>query len=163
MFCAKGQCVTLGWNPSPETSVVGYAVYYGIGSGAYTERIDAGDQTSVTITGLTVGVTYYFAVTAYTAIGTESLPSNEIAYTVPPPATNQLPRISAISLAPGGISLDWTTLLGHTYRVTFKDNLTDTTWNVASPDLVATNNSLRWVDSSAITNKQRFYSVVMLP
>lgn len=91
---ARGsQDVTLEWDPSGDTNVVGYAVYYGTNSGNYTARVDAGGTNAITVPGLTEGVTYYFAVTAYDAVGDETDPSNEIAYIVPGvlfliPATN---------------------------------------------------------------------------
>jgi Fibronectin type III domain len=163
MFCVNGACVTLGWYPSVDTNVVGYVVYYGTISGTYTERIDVGDQTSATITGLTAGVTYYFAVTAYAATSVESVPSNEVAYTVPLPATNQVPRISRLTLTADGVALDWTTVAGRSYRVACKENLGDGSWVAISRDLPATDTVLHWLDTNSVTNKQRFYSVVMLP
>ncbi len=87
--------VTLEWDPSPDAWVAGYAVHYGTVSSNYTVRIDVGNQTSATISNLTAGVTYYFVATAYTADGQESLPSNEVAYTVPFSQTNQAPQIVA--------------------------------------------------------------------
>lgn len=73
--------VTLAWNPSPEPSVTGYRVYYGTASHYYTAVIDAGNQTTLTISGLLPGVTYFFSATAYSATAESSL-SGEIAYTV---------------------------------------------------------------------------------
>lgn len=77
--------VTLGWDPSPDSGVSGYAVHYGTNSGAYYTRVDVGNLRTCTITKLTPGVTYYFVVT-YTSEGSESLdslPSTEVSYTVP--------------------------------------------------------------------------------
>ncbi|HEY9171241.1 MAG TPA: fibronectin type III domain-containing protein, partial [Verrucomicrobiae bacterium] len=75
--------VTLEWDPSPDAWVAGYAIHYGTASGNYTVRVDVGNRTSVTLSNLAPGVTYYFVATAYAADGQESLPSNEVAYTVP--------------------------------------------------------------------------------
>lgn len=72
--------VTLAWDAS-DPGVAGYNVYYGTGSGAYTQVVDAGNQTSATISNLSDGSTYYFAVTAYDPNGLESLPSGEVSYT----------------------------------------------------------------------------------
>jgi hypothetical protein len=77
------QQVTLGWEPSLDEGVAGYAVYYGAASGAYSNRISAGSAISATISGLQEGLTYFFVVTACNALGLESLPSNEVSYTVP--------------------------------------------------------------------------------
>jgi hypothetical protein len=92
-----GTTITLGWDPSTDPSVVGYHLYYGVASGTYTNMIDAGTNTSVTVSNLVPGVTYYFAVTTYTAAGVESMPSSEITYTVPvpnPPTLNSINNVS---------------------------------------------------------------------
>ena len=78
--------VTLEWDPSPDAWVTGYYIHYGLATSNYTVRVDARNNTSCTITNLTPATTYYFVATAYAADGQESLPSNEVAYTVP---TNQ--------------------------------------------------------------------------
>lgn len=87
--------VTFEWNASPETDVTNYVLHYGTSSGAYTKSLNAGNVTTATIPDLVAGFTYYFAVTAVNDADLESLPSNEISYTVPWPATLQfayLPR-----------------------------------------------------------------------
>jgi Fibronectin type III domain len=70
--------VTLAWDAS--TSMVdGYWLYYGTQSGTYTTRIDVSTVTTYTVSGLTSGETYYFAVTAYDRTdNVESAFSNEV-------------------------------------------------------------------------------------
>ena len=75
--------VTLVWNASTDPSVVGYNVYYGGASGAYTNEICAGNATNATISGLVEGTTYYFAATTYAVSGRESPFSSEVSYLVP--------------------------------------------------------------------------------
>jgi hypothetical protein len=75
--------VILAWNPSAGPNIAGYNVYYGTASGVYTQIVPAGNATSVTISGLVGGVTYFFAVTAVDTAGLESLPSSQVSYTVP--------------------------------------------------------------------------------
>jgi len=75
---APPQSVTLFWNPSASAGVIGYYLYYGTATRNYTEQIDAGLATSVVVTNLQPGGTYYFAMTAYTSSGEESGYSNEI-------------------------------------------------------------------------------------
>ena len=91
--------VTLAWNASTDPSVVGYNVYYGGASGAYTNEICAGNATNATISGLVQGTTYYFAATTYTSSGMESLFSSEVSYLVPlnAPIVNQPPTLNAIA------------------------------------------------------------------
>jgi hypothetical protein len=58
-------------------TLAGYKVYYGTASGNYTMVIDAGNVTSYDVSGLAAG-TYYFVVTAYDTVGSESPYSNEV-------------------------------------------------------------------------------------
>ncbi len=73
--------VTLGWNPNPDSDLAGYRVYYGITSGQYQQArgqgIDVGmtltpSEPAAAISGLQVGRTYYFSVSAYDSSGNES-------------------------------------------------------------------------------------------
>jgi hypothetical protein len=87
--------VTIQWDPSPDTSVVGYNFYYGVASRTYTNIIDVGNATTVTVSNLVPGNTYYFAATAYNVLGTESVFSDELSYTVPL-AVNNPPTLNTI-------------------------------------------------------------------
>jgi hypothetical protein len=80
---SAAQSVTLGWDPSPDTNVVSYTVYYGVASGSYSSKISAGAATSATISGLREGQTYFFVVTASDVLNLESPPSEELSYSVP--------------------------------------------------------------------------------
>jgi hypothetical protein len=89
--------ITLGWKPSSDPNVVGYNVYYGIASGTYTNVVDAGPATSVTIPSLVPGTTYFFAATSYDLSGLEGLFSPEMSYTIPSaPPDNQPPTLDPI-------------------------------------------------------------------
>jgi hypothetical protein len=126
--------VTLEWCPSPDSWVSGYKIHYGTGqttnwtpdiigysdtnnpcSGVvvtngsnwlrvYTMVVDIGTNRTCTITNLTIGVTYYFAATAYDSNGLESLPSNEVSYTVPVTPTNPPSKVTYL-----GTRLEWWT------------------------------------------------------
>ena len=61
--------VTLAWDANTDPELGGYKLYYGQTSGNYTGNVDVGNQTTYTLTGLTAGQTYYFAVTAYDRLG----------------------------------------------------------------------------------------------
>jgi hypothetical protein len=73
LFClpASAADVSLAWDPSSSTGVVGYKVYKGIAAGVYETPITIGNQTGFTLTGLGPG-TWYFTVTAIDAEGNES-------------------------------------------------------------------------------------------
>jgi hypothetical protein len=74
----KGADLGLAWERNTEPDVAGYWVYYGMSSGEYTAQMWAGNRTSVTVSNLQEGVTYYFAVTATTDAGVESGFSQEL-------------------------------------------------------------------------------------
>lgn len=75
--------VNLAWNASTSTSTVsGYKVYYGTASGNYASNVNVGNATTSTVSNLTDGSTYYFAVKAYDNAGNESGFSNEVSQTM---------------------------------------------------------------------------------
>jgi Fibronectin type III domain len=78
-----GTTVTLAWDPDPFPNLAGYRLYYGTSSGDYSQKIEVGSSTTVSVPNLTEGETYFFAVTAYNMAAVESRPSNQISYTVP--------------------------------------------------------------------------------
>ena len=78
-----GANVTLAWDPNPDSNLAGYKVYYGYASGSYSFMVDVGNRTSLTISGLEAGRTYYFAATAYGPAGEESDLSDELRYDTP--------------------------------------------------------------------------------
>ncbi len=76
---ALAASITLAWYPNPpEDEVAGYVVYYGKTSGRYTGTVDVGNMTTCTLAGLTPGIPYYIALTAYDASDNESDLSDEV-------------------------------------------------------------------------------------
>ncbi|MBV8900542.1 MAG: fibronectin type III domain-containing protein [Verrucomicrobia bacterium] len=74
--------VTLLWDPpSDDSGIAGYRLYYGTTSGNYSQSTEVGNATTTTVSNLTLGQTYYFAVTDYNTAGIESVPSNEVSFT----------------------------------------------------------------------------------
>lgn len=74
----SGQSVTLAWDPSIDTNVTSYVLYYGNFSGSYTLQTNVGMATLATVSNLASGK-WFFVVTARDDIsGLESLPSNEV-------------------------------------------------------------------------------------
>jgi hypothetical protein len=82
---------TLTWNPvstdangNPDQTIAGYKVYRATASGAYGAPVATlqGNVTSYISTGLQVGTTYFFVVTAYDTAGNESLHSNEVSKSI---------------------------------------------------------------------------------
>ena len=78
--------ISLAWSPNTESNLGGYRLYYGISSRNYSQTISVGLSTNYTVTNLTDGEIYYFALTAVSAEGLESGYSNEIVYSNANPA-----------------------------------------------------------------------------
>jgi hypothetical protein len=73
--------VTLAWDPNSEADIEGYGVYFKLGAsgppydlfGYVTlQELNDPDNPSFAVTGLVMGSSYYFAVTAYDTAGNES-------------------------------------------------------------------------------------------
>ena len=145
------QSVTLAWDPSPDATVVGYNMKYGVASHNYGKISDVGIATSTTITGLAEGTTYFFAATSYDLHGLESDISNEIAYTVP----NGLPTVLARAGSNNQVILRITGQVGHTYVVQASQNLAG--WTVLGSATLDASGALEFVDPEAGIFPARFY------
>jgi len=64
-----GASVTLTWTANTESDLASYRVYYGTSSRNYPTSISVGKVTSYTISGLSTGTVYYFALKAVDASG----------------------------------------------------------------------------------------------
>jgi hypothetical protein len=92
--------VVLGWDPSPDASVIGYRLYIGTEPGVYSRTIELGPATQAVASDLAWETLYYFAVTAYDEQLRESDFSGSIAYqtpaapvqTIAPPAIQEQPQ-----------------------------------------------------------------------
>jgi hypothetical protein len=90
--------VTLAWDPSPGTNIiVNYNVYYGAASATYTNHVSAGTNTTVAVSNLVEGTTYYFAATAVDDAGLESDYSTEVSTLIAVKLTNQPPTLNALA------------------------------------------------------------------
>lgn len=72
---------------TPLMDLDGFKIYYGTASGVYNTNIDVGMVVCTVVTGLTVGITYFFAATAYDVLMNESSYSNEVSKLI---ATNDV-------------------------------------------------------------------------
>jgi uncharacterized protein YccT (UPF0319 family) len=101
--------VALTW--AAASGATGYTVRYGTSAGNYTSSIDVGNVTSRTVTGLTNGTTYYFAVQAYNGNGT-SANSNELSAT--PTAVPGAPTLNSATAGDTQVALGWSAVTGAT-------------------------------------------------
>jgi hypothetical protein len=119
---ARAQNVELAWDPSPDPSVVGYNVYWGVASRVYTNELCAGNVTNAVIGGLQEGVTCFLSVTACSSLGLESFFPGEICCAAPPasPAIQVLQtngRANSVRItSKGGSPPQWTLEQSTEYR-----------------------------------------------
>jgi hypothetical protein len=146
--------ITLAWDASTDPTVAGYRLHEGVVSLTYTNVIDTGTETSVTVSNLMPGVTYYFAVSDYTSDGTESPLSPELSYTVPMistgPVTLQMTMTSAKQF-----TLTATAPAGYAYDVLATQDLIN--WTTIGSATVNADGTLQFTDPGAATNASRFY------
>ena len=77
---------------------------------------------------------------------------------VAPPA----PVIQSIGQSGGNVTFTWSAIIGRTYQVGFRTNLTQTAWSNLADTVVATNAIMTTHDSPAPAPR-RFYRVALLP
>jgi fibronectin type 3 domain-containing protein len=75
---------TLSWNPNNESDLDSYRVYRSTTPGVYGAALATVPRGTVThtATGLQVGTTYYFTISAVDSAGNESLRSNEVSRSI---------------------------------------------------------------------------------
>ena len=84
---APDTTAALAWDAVTAPGLSGYRVYYGNTPGTYSQSfgngLNVGNVTTYTVTGLSRGVRYYFAVTAFDSSNNESVYSNEVFKDIP--------------------------------------------------------------------------------
>ena len=87
--------LTLDWDPSPSTDVVGYILYSGAVGGHAINATEVENQTTATVTDLFGGTTNFFFVVAVNAQKVPSAPSDRVVIELPgiysPPTISQIP------------------------------------------------------------------------
>lgn len=144
---------TFQWNVSPSQDVTGYALYYQVAGLPITNRVDVGKAVSFTLP-LLVGSPHSVYVTAYTADGVESEPSNVVNYS-PPPVTPL--RIS--KLQNGLIQLQFRTSPLALCRVEWTPSLNPPVWHSLGLGLVGADwqGNIKIEDPDARNSPARFY------
>jgi hypothetical protein len=128
--------ITLAWDPSPDPTVVGYKVYWGVTSRSYTNSLSAGSATTLTVSNLVIGTPYYFAATAYDTNGIESDYSAEASGSIALP--NQPPTLNAITSVTinENASLQTVNLSGITSGATNENQTLTVTATSSNPSLI---------------------------
>jgi hypothetical protein len=148
--------LTLAWSPSTNPVVAGYNIYFGGASGVYTNKTSVGLATSLTISNLISGNTYYFAATTQSALGTESALSSELAYNVKVP----LAKLQLLAAPARQFVLTTTGPAGHTYEILATQDLK--TWTVIGTAASGAGGSFNFTDTNAPNFSRRFYRTLDL-
>ena len=156
LTASASQSVSLAWDSSPDTNVTGYVLYYGNVSGTYTSRLDVDTNTTTTVTGLAEGSTYYFVVTAYSAVGLESAPSNEVGFIVP-----GLIRLALGNATNAPVRVSFPVAPGHGYALQATADFRS--WATIWQTNCLMNCWVEFADPDAASQPMRFYRIQFLP
>jgi hypothetical protein len=143
------------WGASPSDGIAGYAVYYGISGSSVTNRFDAGQNLSATITGLTPATTYFFYVVVYDSWGDESPPSNILFFTTSPISSVQL------SQSNGVVNIQFLGPPGTNCMVEYTPTLSPPSWNLLTSAVADSNGLVSVYDTIDPTQPARFYRGVL--
>jgi hypothetical protein len=150
--------VTLGWDPSPDPGVQGYAVYYGPMTTGNLTRIPTGTNLICRLTNLIVGTTYRIYAVSYSALGVESLPSNEVFYKPTVPAL-PVPRLQITRLSSGNMRLQYPAPAAGNYAVQFAMTPDAPHWQTLTNVALGAATEIAVTDLTARKVKQRFYRI----
>jgi len=157
-FCLSNapgaQNVRLEWNPLKGLAAAGYFLYYGPEKGAYTNKIDMGNSTTASVSGLQEGQTYHFAVTAYNTSGVESTLSSDVSYITP----GLLRVLGTMNI--GSMGMEFPVAPGHWYEVQASEDMQ--AWTTIGQTELATSNAwTQFSDPQAGQFSTRFYRLVL--
>jgi len=158
---SSGSSVTIAWDEDPEGAIAGYRVYYGMESRRYTESVAVGKVTTATISGLTAGVVYYFAVTAIDPTGLESDFSEEISFI---PGPGGLPEADGITISVGAtreVTLIVRGVVGQGYDIEATEDFD--TWVRIGTVTVGEDGIVEVSDAQAARFRTRFYRTRKTP
>jgi hypothetical protein len=143
-----GQSLTMAWNS--VAGAAGYVIHYGNQGTNFNQSVDAGKNTTWTVTGLQEGDTDTFVVTAYDANGNVSQPSNQTVYYVP-----GLVQMGARTQIQQPASLTFAVVPGHTYQVQASTDLQN--WVTIWQTIATSNAVVQYQDPAGANMQMRFY------
>jgi hypothetical protein len=150
--------ITLGWDPSSDPGVQGYAVYYGPTTAGNLTRIPTGTNLFCRLTNLVVGTTYRIYAVSYSALGVESLPSNEVLYKPTVPAL-PVPRLQITQLSNRNMRLQYPAPAAGSYAVQFAATPDAPQWQTLTNVVIGAATEIAVTDLTARKVSQRFYRI----
>jgi len=146
---------TLGWNPSQDSSVTGYVLYYGL-SGSTTNRLVLGLTNNFTFFNLLASSNYFFYLTTHDINGVESPPSAVLNYQ---PAVLSLLRLA--SPAPGTMNLQFRAAPGSTCVIEYTPTLNAAQWQVLGNATADALGNIAVTDARAGKSPTGFYRAML--
>ncbi|MBA4146502.1 MAG: hypothetical protein H0X66_00180 [Verrucomicrobia bacterium] len=70
------------------------------------------------------------------------------------------PKLENVSVSANAITLNWNAISNKTYRVEFKNSLSDATWQALGPDMLANDSAVSVSDDTIGSMPQRYYRLV---
>jgi len=147
---------TLTWNNSPDATVAGYAIYYGIVGAAATNRLDVGMTNVVTLKNLLSSLHYFFYVAAYNGQGIESPPSNVMPYT-----PKILSSVQFVHLTDGTASLHFRAPTGAVCHVEYTPTFQPIQWQTLASATADANGNVILTDPLIGRPPSRYYRVAV--
>jgi hypothetical protein len=146
---------TLAWDASPDKTVAGYAVYYGLAGSTTTNRLDAGKAQTATVYNLTISSNYFFYVVAYDTNSVYSNPSQLIYY-----RPTALSALHLIAQADGTVALRFLAAPGAVCSVQYTASLLNPQWQTLGSATADATGSITIVDPLVSRVPARFYRAV---
>jgi hypothetical protein len=143
---------TLAWNACTNSSINGYAIYYGLAGLATTNRLDAGLTNQVTLKNLFASSNYFFYAVAYNTSGIESPRSAAMYYK--PPAVSSLKLTSSTS---GAMKVCFLAAINTTCHIEYSATLNPPQWQTLVHATADANGQVTITDPLTGKPSSRFY------
>jgi hypothetical protein len=147
------QSISVAWNVT--AGATGYYFYCGTNSSSYEYQMDAGTNTTITLTGLQEGQTNYLMVVGYNAARMLGTPSSQVTFIVP-----GCIRFNAVARSGNPAGLSFPVAVGHTYEVQASTNLQSWT-NIWQTTTSTSNAWVYYQDPQASSFAELFYRLIM--
>ena len=151
--------VTLAWDANPESDIAGYKVYSGTNSRVYSTVVDVGNRTTVTLSNLSSGRTYFLALTAYDTTALESDFSQEITYDAPVEA----PDLALTYVGGGSYRIRFNGTSGAVYGIEYTESLSSPVWQSLGTRTAGGTGLVELFDMPGTNAPRRFYRAVSPP
>jgi len=147
---------TLAWNNSPDASVTGYALYYGIKGSGVTNRLNVGMTNLVTCYNLLASSNYFFYAVSYNASGKESLPSDVVSY-----RSCALSGLKLTKLANATMKVQFEAAPGTACHVQYTPSLAPPQWQTLCSATADAYGCVNVCDALATNSPARYYRAVL--